>query len=84
MDVIRHHDKRDEVVEGADSLAIPNGLRDACGDSWLLEPVRAQRGALESAVRGDESASVAAGSQWEGTMQSKGNKQRCAVGLEMG
>jgi hypothetical protein len=63
MDVIWHDDKRDELVQGANSLAIANGLGNAFGDSRLLEPGWAERCALEFAVGYSESVSVTAGSQ---------------------
>jgi hypothetical protein len=83
VDVIRHHDERDEVVHGADSVALPNGLGNAFGDSRLFEPGRARRRALEFSVGCSESASVAAGSQRESAVQSKRNEQGCSVGLKV-
>jgi hypothetical protein len=84
MDVIRHDDERDEVVQGANPLAISNCLRNAFGDSRLLEPGGTQRCALKLEVGGSECASVAAGSQGEGAVKSKCYEELCAVGLEVG
>lgn len=84
MDVIRHDDKRDEVVHSANPLAISNDLGNTLGDSRLIEPGGAERCALKFAVGCSESVSVAAGSQGEGTVESKCDEELSAVGLEVG
>jgi len=84
VDVIRHHDKRDEVVQGPDSLATPNGFRDAFGHLRIFESAGAGRCAIKLAVGCNEDTSVADGSQGEGAVQSKGDKQRSSVGLKVG
>ena len=68
MDVIWHDNKRDEVVQGANPLAIANDLGNTFGDSRLLEPGGAERCAFKLAVGCSESVSVTAGSQGEGTV----------------
>ena len=83
MDVIRHDDKRDEVVQGADPLAISNCLGNAFGESRLREPGGAERCALEFAVGCSECVAVTEGSQGEGTVESKCYEELCAVGLEV-
>jgi hypothetical protein len=83
VDVIRHHDKRDEDVQVADSLATPNGLRDTFGDLWLFEPAWTQSCALEFTVGGHKSVSIATGSQWKGAVQSKRNEQSGSIGLKV-
>src|SRR6202165_6294076 len=71
VDVIRHDDKRDEVVQDADSRAMSNGFSNAFGDLGLFEPSWAQGRALDLAIGYSESASVTAGSQREGAVQAK-------------
>lgn len=84
VDVVRHDNKRDEVVQSADPLAIANGFCDGFGDSRLFEPAGTERCAVEFAVGCNKGAPVAARSQREGAVQSKRNEQRCSVGLKMG
>ena len=50
VDVIRHHDKRDEVLQGPDSFATPNGFRDAFGHLRIFEPAGGVRSSSRSAA----------------------------------
>jgi hypothetical protein len=84
VDVIRHDDKRGQVVQRTDSLAITNSFCNAFGDSRLFEPGRAERRAFEFTVGCNERTPVAARSQGESSVQSKCDEQRCSVGVKVG
>jgi hypothetical protein len=68
MNVIRHNDKRNELVQVVDSIPMPNGFHNAFSDPRLFEPGRPQRGALKFAVGCNERAPVWAGIQWQGAV----------------
>jgi hypothetical protein len=74
MDMIRHHDKRNELVQGSDVIPMPNGLRNAFSDPRLFEPSGAKRCALKFTVGDNESAPIPPGRQRERTVQSKCNE----------
>ena len=81
--MIRHHHEGDKAVKCADPVAIQNGLGDASGDLRLFEPGGTQRRVFQLAVGFNEGTSVAAGTQRQRAMESKGNEKCCSVGLKM-
>jgi hypothetical protein len=84
MDMIRHHDKCDEVVPPPNTFSLPNSSRDALGDQGSFEPVGTKGRTFQLTVGYREGPAVAAEAQGERAVQPERYEERRTVRLKVG
>jgi hypothetical protein len=84
MDVIRHHNKSDEVVPPIDPIAILDDSSNTLGNRRLFKPVGTTVGSFQFAIGCNKCAPVTATMQREHAVQPERYEKRCSVGLEVG